>query len=385
VSKRALIVHALFDILGGAEFLALNTARALMEAGFEVHILTATPIVPGRISGIFANNVLPNIIIRRVKRVEFLSKIKPGRLARFRRILVVNSYWGLLEEARKEYDLVIDTQSNLPTPVDMVYIHFPALIAYPKHELKGLLWKVYNWVVKVSARKYKIPRSSRILTNSTWTAHMIYEVHGVIADVVYPPVDIEYFNVVAGNDRREKLVVIISRFTPEKGLEKILDVARRLPDYTFTLVGSTGPGSDKVLEALKARRNELGLSNIEFKPDFPRSELRELLGRAMFYLHPEFPEHFGISIVEAMSAGVVPIVYRDGGGWYDIVSRVSESLGYNSIVDVPKIIRALEENKELYIRLREKSIEVSKLFNYESFKKNLLEKTEYIMRIKKLT
>jgi glycosyltransferase involved in cell wall biosynthesis len=105
----------------------------------------------------------------------------------------------------------------------------------------------------------------------------------------------------------------------------------------------------------------------------------------MFYLHPEFTEHFGIAVIEAMSAGCVPIVYRDGGVWYDIVSKISNILGYNNIEEVPKIIRVIEVNRELYTELRKKSIEVSKTFNYENFKKNLMEKVKYVLRIKKLT
>jgi glycosyltransferase involved in cell wall biosynthesis len=104
----------------------------------------------------------------------------------------------------------------------------------------------------------------------------------------------------------------------------------------------------------------------------------------MFYLHPEFPEHFGISVVEAMSAGCVPIVYRDGGAWYDLVSRISSTLSYISIKEVPEIINVLEKNRNLYEKLREISIEVSKNFNYENFRSNLVEKVNYVLKIKKL-
>jgi len=115
-----------------------------------------------------------------------------------------------------------------------------------------------------------------------------------------------------------------------------------------------------------------------------RKELRELLGEAMFYLHPEYTEHFGIAVVEAMSAGLVPIVYRDGGAWYDVVSQVSNILGYNNIEEVPRIIKTIEKNRELYIKLRERAIEVSKIFTYENFKKSLIEKVHYVLNVKRL-
>jgi len=384
LANRALIIHALFDILGGGELFALRLAQALIEQGFDVEILTATPINQDRLKEIYGYVKLPKVTVKRVKEAEYLSKLMPGRLVRLRRLIVYRKYMPIIGEARKEYDIVFDTQSNLPTPVDISYIHFPAIIELTGVEKRGFRWAIYNQLINQLADKFKISRSGRVLVNSTWTAHRVYKVHGVIPDVLYPPVDIEYFTVVSENYVREKIVVTVSRFTPEKRLDRILDVARELPDYRFVIAGSTGPGSDKVLEVLEAKKDQLGLTNIELKPNLSRYKLRELLGKAMFYFHPEFSEHFGISVVEAMSAGCVPIVYKDGGVWYDMVSKVSNILGYNRVEDVLRIIRTLEGDRNFYFELRKKSIEVSKIFNYENFKENLMEKIEYILRIKKL-
>jgi len=384
MAYRALVIHALFDILGGGELFALKLSQALIESGFEVELLTATPVDTVKLRDIYGDVEPPRITVKRVREAEYLSKLMPGRLVRLKRLAVYREYESLMETARREYDIVFDTQSNLPTPVDISYIHFPAVLELTGVERRGVPWAVYNQLIKYLAGRFKTPRSGRVLTNSTWTAHMVYTAHHVYPDILYPPVDIEYFNIVSQNDNREKLVVTISRFTPEKKLDKIIKVAKELPDYTFILVGSTGPGSEKIIESLYALKEENQVYNVELKPNLPRRELRELMGRAIFYLHPEFSEHFGIAVVEAMSAGLVPIVYRDGGAWYDAVSKISDMLGYNDIEEAPRIIKTLEDNMDLYIRLREKAVEISKLFNYGNFKKNLLEKVNYVLKIKKL-
>jgi len=384
MKDRVLIVHALFDVLGGGEFFALKLSQTLAEQGFDVEILTATPVDQGKLRNIFGEVKTPRISVKRIKEAELLSKLMPGRLVRLRRLVIYRKLLPVIEEKKKEYDILIDTQSNLPTPVDISYMHFPTLIEMTSVKNKGLQWFIYDQLVKQLARGFKNPRSGRILTNSTWTAHMIYKVHGVIADVVYPPVDVEYFTTVSNSYEKEKLVVTVSRFTPEKKLHKILDVARELPDYTFVVVGSTGLGSEKVIEDLKGRMDKLRLRNVELKPNLPRSQLRELLSKALFYLHPEFTEHFGIAVIEAMSAGCIPIVYRDGGAWHDAVSKVSEKLGYSNVGDVPKIIRQIEKERQLQEELRKRSIEVSKTFSYDNFKKNLAEKVYYILKVKKL-
>jgi glycosyltransferase involved in cell wall biosynthesis len=378
---RVLIVHALIDGLGGSEIFALRLAQALIDEGFQVDVLTSTPVDSAKIREIYGESELPSFIVKRVREAEAMIRLMPGRLIRLRRLLVYRRYRSFLEESRLKYDLVIDTQSNLPTPVDISYIHFPVLLPTRSG---GLLWSIYNSLVKLIASSYETPRSGRVLANSTWTAHMVYRVYGIIPDVLYPPVDIDYFSEASRNNSREKIIVTISRFSPEKKLEKILDAARELPDYTFVIVGSTGLGSEKVIEELEKRIDKLKLRNVELKPNLPRSQLRELLEEALFYLHPEFTEHFGIAVVEAMSAGCIPIVYRDGGVWHDAVSKISEKLGYSNIGDAPKIIRQIEKEKQLQEELRKRSIEVSKTFSYDNFKKNLAEKVYYILKIKKL-
>jgi len=383
VSGNILIIHPLFEILGGGELLALKTSQALRESGFKVDVLTCMSIDLNLLKRLFGDIELPRIIIKRVKINNYISKFTHGRAVRLRRILIYRSLIPLINEYMEKYDLVIETQSNLPMPVDISYIHYPALVHFTVNAKKGLQWRIYNKLVELTAKPFKTPRTSKILTNSTWTAHMIYKTHRVIADVVYPPVDIEYFNNFTHNEK-DKIIVTTSRFTPEKNLEKILDIAHSLLNYKFIITGSTGPGSERVLNTLERKIEKLKLNNVEIKPNIPRHELGKILSTAKYYLHPPFPEHFGISIIEAMAAGCIPIVYRDGGAWYDVVSKISSILGYSDIGEIPVIIKKLEENRELYIKLKERSIEVSGEFNYENFKKKLLEKINYVLKVKHL-
>jgi glycosyltransferase involved in cell wall biosynthesis len=62
----------------------------------------------------------------------------------------------------------------------------------------------------------------------------------------------------------------------------------------------------------------------------PLRKLRDVLARAKIYVHCARNEHFGISIVEAMAAGCVPVVH-DSGGPREIVT---DEVGYRwTIVD----------------------------------------------------
>jgi glycosyltransferase involved in cell wall biosynthesis len=81
----------------------------------------------------------------------------------------------------------------------------------------------------------------------------------------------------------------------------------------------------------------------------------------------------GLAIAETAAAGLVPVVYRDGGGWTDIVSRIDEGLGYTSVEEAAHIIRSLLNDPERLKTLSARAREVAKGFSYERFKIKLSE------------
>ncbi|ESQ22256.1 MAG: hypothetical protein OSP8Acid_17520 [uncultured Acidilobus sp. OSP8] len=64
----------------------------------------------------------------------------------------------------------------------------------------------------------------------------------------------------------------------------------------------------------------------------------------------------------------MPVVYRDGGGWTDIVSRVDQGLGYTGVEEAAHIIRSLLNDSERLRALSAKAREVAKGFSYEAFR-----------------
>jgi len=117
------------------------------------------------------------------------------------------------------------------------------------------------------------------------------------------------------------------------------------------------------------------------RPDVPRRRILELMSQASIYLHPPFAEHFGIAIAEAAAAGLIPVVYRDGGGWTDIVSRIDEGLGYTSVEEAAHIIRSLLNDPGRLKELSSKAREVAKGFSYERFREKLDEVLKELIKL----
>lgn len=91
--------------------------------------------------------------------------------------------------------------------------------------------------------------------------------------------------------------------------------------------GSRNAGDDALVEKLKlfSRTNDDGTvsekenPNVEFIVNAPFSLMREYMKKSLIGLHTMWNEHFGISVVELMAAGLVVIAHDSGGPSMDIV------------------------------------------------------------------
>ena len=370
----------LFEEYGGGEVLALQMYKAMRELGHDVELYT-TYIDPQ------VEPFLPkDIKINFIKGVKWPSKVTYVRL---RRLLNIKAVMGKVKKMLNDYDLVIETQSNVPFVANISYIHFPVLIDYNVHHAGAIHWKLYDWAVaRLVESVQKYPRKAglphMVLTNSSWTANYICMAYGRCdSKVLYPPIDYRFFHSYY-SDRRENIVVTVSRYSPEKHLEAIPRIASQVPEAEFYLVGSVSRYSRPVIEKVRAVAETYKADNFHMVFNATREHLAELLGKAKVYLHPPFPEHFGMAIAEAMSAGAVPVVFKDGGGWTDIVGPFDKSLGYQDLAEAVNIIKALLwDSNELREKSKRASLYASR-FSYEQFKVNLADHLAHAQLLKKL-
>jgi glycosyltransferase involved in cell wall biosynthesis len=362
-------------VVGGAERLTLDMYRALKDLGLEVDLYTAYfserawEVLTDGMNGIPRPVVLGEPLINRLFSRTVLL-----------RNLLVASY--LVRRLRPHYDLVIETFLGVPLRwADATYVHFPLLVDILKSYLEQryrlrLYERAYNLLAIWMARALS-DDTKPVMTNSSWTAEYVREAYGSQrVYVVHPPVNVEEL-LPLGGDRGE-VVLTVSRISPEKRLTAIAEVARLVPEAEFYLVGSTSVYSGPVLREIRERAE--GLGNFHLETDVPRKRILELMSQASIYLHPPFAEHFGIAIAEAAAAGLVPVVYKDGGGWTDIASRIDQGLGYTSVEEAAHIIRSLLNDPGRLKALSARAREVAKGFSYEKFKERLNEVIKELAR-----
>lgn len=220
----------------------------------------------------------------------------------------------------------------------------------------------------------KLKRFQRVIANSRFTKSFIDKEYAVSADVLFPPVDVEKFK----SGKKRDLIISVGRFERFKKQKEMIKVFRqispRLAGWEFCLIGGLLEGNKEYFEELKVIAQKASirlLANISF------DNLRKHYAEAKIYWHaagfgedektnPAAMEHFGITTVEAMASGCVPIVF-DGGGQREVVNDPKNGFLWKTSKELTDSTLRLAENELLRKKMSKKAIEKSKEFSKEKF------------------
>lgn len=137
---------------------------------------------------------------------------------------------------------------------------------------------------------------------SNYVAERIRRAYGRTAEVVYPPVDTDYFQP-AQDDTARDYYLTASRWVPYKRIDAIVAAFRSLPGTRLVVAGD-GPDATRIRRAAGA--------SVEFVGEVERGRLRELMrGARAFVFAAE--EDFGIVPLEAQACGTPVIALGRGG------------------------------------------------------------------------
>jgi len=372
---RITLIHDSLNACGGAERLALAFAKALKEGGHSVDLYVVEKTKWDRVEKLTSYNrtVIDNEYV--LLPYGVIPSIYGRFLNWFSRDVI-----GIHEVRRRKYDVVVATKQILvPIFVDVLYMHFPDFVPgfeylyYPDRYMYNTLLRIYSRPATSLSRLLislfkNMEYKPMILTNSRFSASMIKRFLGVNGLVVYPPVNVEEYLPLSRNKNRDNIVLVIGRIEPAKNIASVLFIAEKVKNGRFVIVGS--------IESYSYYKHIVGLiksfkirDRVKILPNASEREKIELLGRAKIYLHPMKYEHFGISIVEAMASGLIPVVHRSGGPWTDIVEFGRYGFGFRDEDEASSIIEnVLELQGRDLESLRSKIVTRSQDFSYIKFK-----------------
>ncbi|MDA0265659.1 MAG: glycosyltransferase family 4 protein [Cyanobacteria bacterium] len=141
---------------------------------------------------------------------------------------------------------------------------------------------------------------------SDFIARRIWKVYRRRATVIYPPVDVDAFEVTA---QKQDFYLAASRLVPYKRMDLIVRAFAQMPDRQLVVIGD-GP------EMMRLR--SLSSDNIKLLGYQSSPVLKEYLQAAKAFIFAA-EEDFGILPVEAQAAGTPVIAYGRGGALETVV------------------------------------------------------------------
>jgi len=200
------------------------------------------------------------------------------------------------------------------------------------------------WVRLSAIVRFKVRRISAFICNSSFTKKYIDKTFHISSLVAQPGIDTKTLQ--KHQNKKTKTILSVGRFTRGMNTKKQSEMIDAfiglyesgISDWSYHLVGGVLPHDEGYLKTLKARANGYP---IYFHSNISRDTLIALYKSAGIYwhatgfgedldLHPERAEHFGMSTIEAMAAGAVPVVFA-GGGQVDIISDGSNGFLWKDI------------------------------------------------------
>lgn len=337
---KAAIYTPYLETLGGGERYMLSIARALLEEHWKVDIET--------------NN--PELLEKAAKRFGF-------SLDNIQAVSSINRGEG--------YDVCVWlSDGSVPTlRARKNILHFQR----PFQDVEG----------RSLVSRMKFFRIHAIVVNSEFTKRFIDDEFPKQSIVLYPPVDVQQFKA----RTKENLILYVGRFSQlEQSKRQDVVLTAFLKFYKFhlgnwklILAGSSDVGRTDAVDILREHSKN---DSVEILENPPFSKIQNLYGRATFFwsaagygvderIDPQKLEHFGMTVVEAMAAGCVPIVFN-GGGHRETVQDGVNGFLWDTPVDMITCTKKLIQNKALLTSMSLAAKAASQKYSYEEFKQNFL-------------
>lgn len=303
----------------------------------------------------------------------------------------------LIPKLAKYLDLDLSKINLLPAPIGEGSKFFERLFFLKKYDLmiyltdgsifystakKNLLHfqvPFKNTAAKGFWGKIKLSTWNLAICNSLFTQKYINQSWSIKNTLLYPPVETGKIKPL----KKEKWILSVGRFTSfskSKKHEEMIHAFRELlkekemNDWSLHLAGSI-EGDPNYLDELKELTKGIP---VYFYPNLVSDKLIELYGKSSIYWHaagfnenePEKMEHFGITTVEAMAAGCIPIVTNKGGQG-EIVDNNLNGYLWDDINKLILQTKKIISDPEIRKKFSKEAIIKSKKFSKNNFSENL--------------
>lgn len=282
---------------------------------------------------------------------------------------------GFLTRFRKSrnYDLLFYlSDGSLPIVASDLIVHFQS----PMLWLKGRTLK----------NRLKMRRIKAVICNSAFTKSFVDRIFAIKSQIVYPPASIQG---TYQPSKKEKVILNVGRFginwagSSFKKQDVLAQAFHQmcsegLKGWKLVFVMNVKDDGLPAVEGLKKQYND---TSIEFVLNPGNAELWEWYEKATFYWHaagfgedvdrnPDRAEHFGMTTVEAMGVGAVPLV-MNAGGQKEVVTNLIDGRVWNTLDELMEFTRELMTDDKQREKLARAAVTSAGKYSLENFNKSI--------------
>lgn len=344
---KVAIVHELLIGYGGAERVLEDILKVYSEA-----VVYTMIYLPDKMPERFRQYEIRTTYFQKIPMAEKLYK---------KMVPLMPGAWERLDLT--EYDLVISSCNNCckgvivaPYATHVCYCHTPPryywdmFYEYRKDSgrfmkliLPGLIHKMRMW------DRLAADRVDYFVANSEFTAARIKKYYRRESEVIYPGVHINDCEIV---EEPEDYYLVVSRFVAYKRVDLAIKACNKL-GRRLVIIGGRGEAEKELYK--------IAGDTIEFKGHLPDEEVWKYYIHAKAFLFPG-KEDFGITPVEAQSAGVPVLAFAQGGALETVIDGKTGRYFFKQTEDaLIECMKSFEEQGVAYSRseIREHSLKFS--------------------------
>lgn len=340
------IFHDYLGSIGGGEKLVLELAKGLS-------------------ADIYTTDINKNNLKRlNYKNIKIFSL---GKCIQFPGLKQVHSSWIFHKAKLKNYDFyilsgnwsVFATKKHQP---NLYYIHTPVRMFYDSYEhfKKIASWNLIPFLLWVKLHKYFLEKQfkyiNKIVTNSVNVKNRIKKYHHRESKIIYPP--IKKYKFIKYGD----FWLSVNRIYPHKRIDLQIEVFKNLPNEKLIIVGGYMSG-DHAKNYAKRTLSNLP-KNIKYLGEVSEKALEDLYGKCKAFITTSENEDFGMTVLEAMSAGKAVIAVNEGGYKETMVNNKTGILVKPNSDDLTNAIKKISKNPKKYKNFCERR---AKIFNINNF------------------
>ncbi len=313
--REALVIHCKLSVYAGAEYLCLYACKVLQSLGYHVNLLSDV-FEPSKVEHLYGMGEVMSACSH-LRMPQSRTRLSATHSLFERAAYTVKLARFANSLARMDFAIVLSTQSSV--------FYFPGK-------------KLYHFVYELNDLfRYPIPVVRGVPLTGRFSKRLYFEflriLYGTLASSPRP---LWFFvtghRVLEGLRRmgynnssfffppsrsfkvklpKKSQIVQACRIAPEKRLDFMLDVAQRLPDYKFYLVGRNLPSDRESNPGYSDRLISKLPDNVTYV-ETPIRDRPELLEESKVYFHTGLEKGILLILFEAMSAGCILVVPEKG-------------------------------------------------------------------------